>query len=49
MASADNEFVQMVSELLSPLGNIRPNRMFGAFGLYCDGVFLRSLMTMCCI
>lgn len=39
MALADNEFVQMVSELLSPLGNIRPNRMFGAFGLYCDGVF----------
>lgn len=39
MASVDNEFVQMVTELLTPLGAIRPRRMFGGFGLYCDGMF----------
>lgn len=39
MASVDNEFVLTFTELLTPLGNIRVNRMFGAFGLYCDGVF----------
>ncbi|NIY76257.1 TfoX/Sxy family protein [Thalassospira sp. HF15] len=39
MASVDNEFVLMVTELLSPLGTIRPRRMFGGFGLYCDGMF----------
>ena len=39
MASVDNEFVLTVAELLAPLGHIRPNRMFGCFGLYCDGVF----------
>jgi|TARA_R110000803_G_scaffold37777_2_gene81515 DNA transformation protein len=39
MASVDNEFVLTVAELLAPLGHIRPNRMFGGFGLYCDGVF----------
>jgi DNA transformation protein len=39
MASVDNEFVLLVSELLAPLGHIRTRRMFGAFGLYCDGAF----------
>lgn len=39
MASVDNEFVLTVSELLASLGHIRPKRMFGGFGLYCDGVF----------
>lgn len=39
MASVDNEFVLMVAELLAPLGVIRPKRMFGGFGLYCDGMF----------
>jgi DNA transformation protein len=39
MASVDNEFVLTFVELLSPLGNIRVKRMFGGFGLYCDGVF----------
>ncbi|QPO10666.1 MULTISPECIES: TfoX/Sxy family protein [unclassified Thalassospira] len=39
MASVDSEFVMLVSELLAPLGHIRPRRMFGAVGLYCDGAF----------
>jgi DNA transformation protein len=39
MASVDSEFVLLVSELLAPLGHIRTRRMFGAFGLYCDGAF----------
>ncbi|MBX2830055.1 MAG: TfoX/Sxy family protein [Rhodospirillales bacterium] len=39
MASVDNAFVLTVSEFLAPLGQIRPRRMFGGFGLYCDGVF----------
>ena len=39
MASVDNEFVLTFAEILAPLGAIRIKRMFGGFGLYCDGVF----------
>lgn len=39
MASVDNEFVLTFAEILGPLGTIRIKRMFGGFGLYCDGVF----------
>ena len=39
MASVDNEFVLTFAEILAPLGMIRIKRMFGGFGLYCDGVF----------
>lgn len=39
MASVDNEFVLTFAELLSPLGNIQAKRMFGGFGLYCNGLF----------
>jgi len=39
MVSVDSEFVLLMSELLAPLGQIRPRRMFGAVGLYCDGAF----------
>ena len=38
MALAVNEFVVMVTELLAPLGVIRAKRLFGGWGLYCDGI-----------
>tara|TARA_R110002012_G_scaffold104558_1_gene245109 strand:+ start:108 stop:485 length:378 start_codon:yes stop_codon:yes gene_type:complete len=38
MALVVNEFVVMVTELLSPLGTVTAKRLFGGWGLYCDGV-----------
>ncbi|OSQ36153.1 TfoX/Sxy family protein [Thalassospira mesophila] len=37
MALVANEFVTMVADLLSPLGQITAKRLFGGWGLYCDG------------
>lgn len=37
--SSDLSFVEYVTELLSPLGYIRPKKMFGEYGIYCDEVF----------
>lgn len=34
-----NEYIDWMSERLQPLGNIRFRRMFGSWGLYCDGLF----------
>lgn len=31
-------FADLVCELLSPLGDVRARRMFGGYGVYCDGV-----------
>ena len=33
-------FADFVCELLSPLGDVRAKRMFGGYGLYCDGVMM---------
>lgn len=33
------EFVEYVVEQLSEAGTIRWKRMFGEFGLYCDGIY----------
>lgn len=34
-----SDFVQMVCESLAPLGDLAVRRMFGGYGLYCDGLF----------
>lgn len=33
------EYVQFVAEQLSEAGNITYRKMFGEYGLYCDGVY----------
>jgi DNA transformation protein len=38
MAGRD-EFLAHVLELLGPLGRVAARKMFGGYGLYCDGVF----------
>lgn len=38
MAGRD-EFLAHALELLAPLGRVTARRMFGGYGLYCDGVF----------
>jgi DNA transformation protein len=42
MAGRD-EFLAHVLELLAPLGGVAARRMFGGYGLYCDGVFFGIL------
>ncbi len=34
---SQNEFVAMLSDLLAPMGHITARRMFGGWGIYCDG------------
>ncbi|PKR56105.1 TfoX/Sxy family protein [Thalassospira marina] len=36
-AKARNEFVAMLTDLFAPLGHITARRMFGGWGVYCDG------------
>lgn len=43
MAGRD-EFLAHVLELLAPLGSVAARRMFGGYGLYCDGVFFGILL-----
>jgi DNA transformation protein and related proteins len=43
MAGRD-EFLAYVLELLAPLGGVEARRMFGGYGLYCDGVFFGILL-----
>jgi DNA transformation protein len=35
-----DEFVELCLELLAALGSVRSRRMFGAHGLYADGLFI---------
>jgi len=35
-----DEFADLVCELLSPMGEVRARRMFGGYGVYCDGVMM---------
>ena len=39
-----DEFADLVCELLSPMGDVRARRMFGGYGVYCDGVMM-ALIT----
>ncbi len=34
-----SDFVQMVCESLAPMGDLAVRRMFGGYGIYCDGLF----------
>lgn len=43
MARRD-EFLTHVLELLAPLGRVTARRMFGGYGLYCDGVFFSIVL-----
>ena len=38
-ATAGDEFVAHLLDLLAPLGLVTARRMFGGHGLYCDGIF----------
>jgi DNA transformation protein len=33
-------FIELCVEMLSPLGPVRPRRMFGGHGIYVDGLFM---------
>ena len=35
------EFVQYAAEQMSDVGEITYRKMFGEYGLYCGGIFLR--------
>ena len=35
---AGNNLVEFLNEVLQPLGTVRSKKMFGGFGVYCDGV-----------
>ena len=35
-----DDFVLHVCELLAPLGEVRPKRMFGGWGVYIDEIFM---------
>jgi DNA transformation protein and related proteins len=34
-----SDFIDYVTELLTPLGSVRSKRMFGGIGIYIDGLF----------
>ncbi len=37
-------FVSHVTDLLSGLGRVQAKRMFGGYGLYCDGMFIAIVL-----
>ena len=39
-SDASDTYVNFVLELLAPLGRAAARRMFGAHGVYCDGLFI---------
>ncbi len=39
-ARRDDSFLEFVQDQLDGLGDIHVRRMFGAHGVYCDGVFI---------
>lgn len=38
-AAPPSDFVQFICESLAPLGDLTVRRMFGGYGVYCDGLF----------
>ena len=42
--SGQDEFIVHVLELLRPLGRVAARRMFGGYGLYCEGVFFGIIL-----
>jgi DNA transformation protein len=43
--AASNEYLQYILEQLSGLARVTSLRMFGGFGLYCDGLFFGLIFT----
>jgi len=41
----DDGFLELLRELLEPLGTITVRRMFGGHGVYCDGVFIAIVVA----
>ncbi len=41
--ASDAEFVKYVLERLSDAGTVTCRRMFGEYGLYCDGIFFGTI------
>ena len=37
--ASHKDFVDYVTEQLQQAGNVRAKRMFGEYGLFCDGIF----------
>lgn len=35
-----DDFIEHVCDLLAPLGEVRPKRMFGGWGVYVDEIFM---------
>lgn len=38
--SNDEGYLELLHELLEPLGQVRTRKMFGGHGVYCDGLFI---------
>src|SRR3546814_15829393 len=38
--SRDEGYLELLHELLEPLGHIHTRKMFGGHGVYCDGLFI---------
>ncbi|MDP1699150.1 MAG: TfoX/Sxy family protein [Xanthomonadaceae bacterium] len=38
--SNDEGYLELLHELLEPLGSIRMRKMFGGHGVYCEGLFI---------
>jgi len=41
----DNGFLELLRELLEPLGTVATRKMFGGHGVYCDGVFIAIVVA----
>lgn len=44
-ATRRDDFVDYVCEQLSPLGEVRPKRMFGGWGIYLDETFMAIIAS----
>lgn len=42
-----SDYLDYVSELLSPLGSVRAKAMFGGIGVYIDGLFCALIVDDC--
>lgn len=43
--ASDRGFVDYVTEQLQGAGSVRARRMFGEYGLFCDGLFFAVICT----
>jgi DNA transformation protein len=41
----DNDFLELLHELLEPLGTVATRKMFGGHGVYCDGLFIAIVVA----